>query len=242
MNNIEFAKKCYDIAKTVKTLYVMGGWGQPLTPVNKRDFIERYSSNEKRSEDILAASSDTFAFDCVCFIKSVLDGFAADPKARWGGATYGKPVPDITCGAMLESCSDISSDFRHLELGELLYLRAGTQEHVGVVVSLSPALAAECTPKWSCDVQITAINRAVSGYPTRTWQQHGKLTRWLTYTSASDELSAVLLPDVVSGSEGPAVRSAQTLLIARGCSCGPAGADGRCGPATVAATSSRVTL
>ena len=46
------------------------------------------------------------------------------------------------------------------------------------------------------------------------------------------ETCSVKLPVLEQGDTGEAVRAAQLLLIGRGCSCGPYGADGDFGPAT----------
>ena len=71
--NLELAKKAEDVAKNYKTLYVMGGWGGPLTASNKTRFINAYAYNQQaaRTKMINAASADTFAFDCVCLIKGL---------------------------------------------------------------------------------------------------------------------------------------------------------------------------
>ena len=50
-----------------------------------------------------------------------------------------------------------------------------------------------------------------------------------------EDSAAVVLPILRRGDKGKAVQAAQLLLIARGCRCGPWGADGDFGPATYGA-------
>lgn len=230
-DNYSLAAMAYKTAKNLKTLYVMGGLGQPLTASNKVSLVSRYPYNESHSQDIYAASSDTFAFDCVCFIKSLINGFRGDPGLPYGGATYNAVIGDITCEQMIASCENVSADFsKRLQIGEIVYL----PNHVGLVISISPALAAECTPKWDNKVQITAVNSDVPGYHRRDWKKHGTLNKYIEYKT-TEVFSDVELPDIVKGSSGPAVKTMQMLLTARGFSCGPAGIDGKCGDATVEA-------
>lgn len=172
MKASELAEKCVDIAKNYKTLYVMGGFGAPLNDANKARYIEYYTYNAQtdRAAMINAADSETFAFDCVCMIKGILWGWSGRSDRVYGGATYASNgVPDIDTEEMIGVCSDVSTDFSDIEVGELVW-KTG---HVGIYVG--NGLAVECTPVWSNGVQITACNRTVSGYNTRYWTKHGKL-------------------------------------------------------------------
>lgn len=229
MNNLTLAQIAYMAATKCKTMYVTGGQGQPLKDTAvKKMFIERYPQNEQlRKDKILNAPADCFAFDCNGLIKAIINGWIADTSDYRGGSVYDSVIPDITCEAMINGCSGISTDFRSLDIGELLYLPG----HVGVVVSISPALAAEATPLWDGDVQLTAVNREISGYHRRDWQRHGKMTKYVTYNTTD-----YCQPDVQkisNGIESPWVLTAQRLLMAAGCNPGPL--DGKCGPKTVAA-------
>ncbi len=176
MTNLELANKLIDIAKNVKTLYVMGGIGYPLNAKGKqRAYKNSWNTDPDRVKFIEAASDDTFAFDCVCLIKSVLWGFVADPSKTYGGAVYkANGVPDIGADTMITKCSDISTDFSKIEIGEAVWMKG----HIGVYVG--NGLAVECTPIWGNDVQLTACNCSKSGYNRRNWTKHGKLP-YITY-------------------------------------------------------------
>lgn len=172
MNNTEFVNNLVSIAKNYKTLYVMGCFGSPLNATNKKRFTTNHSYNKQasRTKMINAASSDTFGFDCVCLIKGVLWGWNGDKSKVYGGATYASNgVPDIGADTMITKCSDISTDFSKIEVGEAVW----TTGHIGVYIG--NGLAVECTPSWDNCVQITACNCDKAGYNRRNWKKHGKL-------------------------------------------------------------------
>ena len=172
MTNIELAAKLKEIATKYKTLYIMGCIGAPMTAENKKRYTRNYPYNAsaERSAMINGASADTFGFDCVCLIKSVLWGWNGNKNAVYGGAAYASNgVPDIGTEEMIRRCTDVSEDFTKLTIGEAVWLPG----HIGIYVG--DGLAVECTPKWQNKVQITACNRDVKGYNRRDWAKHGKL-------------------------------------------------------------------
>lgn len=172
MTASDFVKKLEDIAKNHKTLYVMGCIGAPMNAANKKKYIAHHEYNQSaaRMKFINNATADTFGFDCVCLIKSVLWGWNGDKTKSYGGAKYNtKGVPDVNANGMIKLCSNVSTDFSNVEVGEALW----TDGHIGVYIG--NGLAVECTPAWKNKVQITACNTPKAGYNTRKWKKHGKL-------------------------------------------------------------------
>lgn len=181
MNNTEFVNDLISIAKNYKTLYVMGCFGAPMNSTNKKRYTTNHSYNKQasRTKMINAASSDTFGFDCVCLIKGVLWGWNGDKNKVYGGATYtSNDVPDIGADSMISVCSNISTDFSKIEVGEAVWMPG----HIGVYIG--DGLAVECTPSWENGVQITACNCTKAGYNRRDWTKHGKLP-YIQYVSNS---------------------------------------------------------
>lgn len=181
MNNNKFVEIAKDIATKYKTLYVMGCFGAPLNATNKKRYCNNYAYNKKadRTKKIMAASSDTFGFDCVCLIKGILWGWNGNVNKTYGGASYGSNgVPDVGADAIMNYCSDVSSNFSNIQVGELVHMSG----HVGIYIG--NGLAVECTPIWKDGVQITAVGNIgkKSGYNTRTWKNHGKL-KFIEYLS-----------------------------------------------------------
>ena len=180
----ELAAKCKEIAQNYKTLYVMGCIGAPMTASNKVRYCSNHSYNQKteRTVKIKSAFSDTFGFDCVCLIKSLLWGWNGDTGHIYGGAKYAtNNVPDINADAMIRVCSDVSTDFSKIEVGEAVWLTG----HIGIYIG--DGLAVECTPIWKDGVQITAVHNigTKAGYNGRTWTKHGKLP-YVTYEGKTE--------------------------------------------------------
>ena len=180
MTNKELVKQLIDIANNYKTLYVMGCFGAPMTDVNKQRYINHHEYNRKETPKkcIMSASADTFGFDCVNLIKSILWGWSGDKSKDYGGAKYAaNGVPDVNADGMIAKCLNISTDFSNIQIGEAVWCPG----HIGVYIG--DGLAVECTPAWGNCVQITVCNCTKSGYNRRDWIKHGKLP-YITYEKA----------------------------------------------------------
>jgi len=244
----ELATACENVAKNYKSLYVLGCIGSPMTQSNKNRYTNNLSYNMKadRKSKILSASTDTFGFDCVCLIKSLLWGWNGDTTKTYGGAKYASNgVPDIGTEQMIGVCSGVSTNFSNVAVGELLWM----QGHVGIYIG--NGLAVECTPAWKDCVQITAVHNIGKkpGYNGRSWTKHGKLP-YVTYgvdevgvsknetptatptTKHTGSGCSVNVSMLQKGSKGNSVKALQILLIGNGYSCGSYGADGDFGSAT----------
>lgn len=183
MNNKAFADKALDIAKNYKTLYVRGCFGAPMTDTNKKRYCNK--NNESRFSKIMAASADTFGFDCVCLIKGILWGWSGSLTEKYGGAEYtSNGVPDFGTESAMKRCTESSTDFSKIELGEVLW----KEGHVGIYVG--NGLAVESTPTWKGNVQITCVSNigSVSGYNKRKWTKHGKLS-YIDYSYHDEPIS-----------------------------------------------------
>lgn len=66
-NAAQFVSRA-ELAFQQLTCYVSGGWGQPLNAANKARLINKNSFNYTYRNIILAQTSNTFAFDCVCLL------------------------------------------------------------------------------------------------------------------------------------------------------------------------------
>ena len=245
MNNLELVQQLKNVAENYKTLYVMGCFGAPMSATNKKRYTTNHSYNKQpaRTKLIQAASADTFGFDCVCLIKGVLWGWCGDKTKHYGGAAYASNnVPDIGADGMIGKCSDLSTDFSKIEIGEAVWMKG----HIGVYIG--DGLAVECSPKWANGVQITACNCNKSGYNRRDWTKHGKLPYINYVTGVSTETSTetnketkkegvctVELKVLNKGAKGKDVIALQKLLIGYGFSCGSYGADGDFGSGTLKA-------
>lgn len=93
-----------DLAYDEPNIYEKGGWGK--------------------------WNGEKWGWDCVCLIKGILWGWNDDTsKPRGGGAIYGSNgVPDIGTEKMIEVCTDVSSDFSKIQVGQMVWM----QGHVGI--------------------------------------------------------------------------------------------------------------
>ena len=156
-----------------------------MTAANKTRYCNNHAYNKAadRTAMIKAASADTFGFDCVCLIKGLLWGWNGDASKTYGGAQYAvNGVPDIGADTMITKCSNISTDFSKIEVGEAVWLSG----HIGIYIG--DGLAVECTPSWKNCVQVTACNCAKSGYNRRNWTKHGKLP-YVSYTGMAENVA-----------------------------------------------------
>lgn len=227
----ELVDACKKTATQYKTLYVMGGFGSPMTAAAKRRAIRTQSYNRKPSRNarINQASSDTFGFDCSGLIKGLLWGWEGNTAKTYGGAFYrSNGVPDKNADSIIAGCKNVSTDFSGIQPGEALWCKG----HIGIYIG--DGLAVESTPQWADGVQITACANVgnVAGYPSRTWTSHGRLP-WVAYPQTRQD--PAVFPALSQGSKGETVRALQILLTGRGFSCGSTGADGIFGKKTAAA-------
>lgn len=209
---VELAEACKKVANDYKTLYVMGCFGAPLTESNKVRYTTNHEYNMRpaRKKLIMAASANTFGFDCVGLIKGLLWGWCGNTKDVYGGATWcANGVPDIGANTMIARCQDVTNDFSYIEVGEVVW----TNYHIGVYIG--DGLAVECTPSWADKVQITACNCSKSGYKRRNWKKHGKLP-YVKYVGIRpplvDTMCKLEVPELHFGARSGYVKTVQTLL------------------------------
>ncbi len=176
----EFVKKAI-LAATAKTAYIKGGFGYTMTPKNKQRVIDAYSFNKKRADTINTLSADTFGFDCICLVKSILWGWNGDTAKEYGGAVYkSNGVPDSTIEAVRKKCSSVSSDFSRIQPGEILF--SGT-EHVGIYIGNGFAVEATTAYSKQGGVFLSKVDNLGTEKcgNHRTWECHGFLP-YVEYT------------------------------------------------------------
>ena len=170
MTNTEFVEKL-KMCLGLPSLYVKGGFGHCASDYNKDRLINQYAYNARRADKINAAPRSAFFYDCVGLAKAIAWGFTGDSDKVYGGAVYeSNGVPDENEASMMNSCSDISTDFSDIKVGEAL----GISGHIGFYIGDGKAI--ECTPSWADGVQETFVANIVPNKsPARLWQKHGKL-------------------------------------------------------------------
>ena len=160
-------------------------------------------------------NGSSWNMDCVCMIKGVLWGFNFNKNASHGGAIYGSNgVYDDNADGILKRCSNISTKFDNIEIGELLHM-AG---HVGVYIGDRKVV--EATAGWNYKVQISDIGldgrRSRNGVTLGYWKEHGKL-QYVDYSENEPKPSKTieeLANEVIAGKWGNNPERKKRLLEA----------------------------
>ena len=184
MTNIELKNKLLDIVNNYNTIYGMGTWGWIVTQsaIDRKVKESSWWTSSKVKTISKVIDKGYFMFDCVGLIKGILWGWSGSNKI-YGGAGYAcNGVPDVNTEGMLAKCTNVSTNFNNLEIGEYLWMSGHCAIYIG------DGLCVECTPIWKNGVQITAVANIgkKSGYNSRTWTKHGKLP-YITYEKEEQE-------------------------------------------------------
>ena len=150
MNNKQFVEKLKEIASLPTTYYSVAGG------------------------DWAKWNGSSWNFDCVILVKAILWGWNGNKNHAHGGANYGSNgVFDDNADQIINRCSNVSSDFTNIQVGELLWLPG----HVGVYIGNGQVI--ECTAAWESKVLYSSIdsngNRVRNSSQVLRWQKHGKL-------------------------------------------------------------------
>ena len=113
-------------------------------------------------------------FDCVILVKAILWGWNENKNHPHGGANYGSNgVYDDGTEQIIDRCSNVSSDFTNIEVGELLWMNG----HVGIYIGNREVI--ECTAGWEGGVLYSKVGnngeRTRNGVQIYSWKKHGKL-------------------------------------------------------------------
>ena len=175
MKASNFVSKLCSIASTKKTVYAWGMFGSTITKSRVQAKAKQYpywyteSKISSTFAPLYGSVPPVWGFDCVGLVKAVLWGWDGDESKVYGGAVYASnSVPDISADAMIERCTDVSSNLNSIAIGEFLWMKG----HCGVYIGNSKVV--ESAPKWANGVQVTALT-------ARNWLKHGKLP-WVEYS------------------------------------------------------------
>lgn len=185
---------------TEKTLYVLGGWGQAITPSSRASLInaQKYNQASTRRKMINEAPDGTRAFDCSGLIKSILWGYVGNDTATGGAKYASNGVQDLNAAGLIGKCYGVSEDFTTIQEGELVYMSG----HVGVYVG--EGYVVECSPKWKNGVQRTELTQ-------RKWLKHG----FIPYVEYEKEntVHVVPTPTLRRGCKSMKVSQLQDCLV-----------------------------
>lgn len=137
------------------------------------------------------------SFDCIGLVKSVIN----EPDIAKKTTPYGyyvKPgqvIPDTTEIGILQLCSDVRWYFNGVAEGEYLYMAGHGGVFVGTFQDGGEVNTIECTCDWGANGVTTSYTDPYSGRrfdhkggtEMRSWEAHGKLTKYIDYTAEKKE-------------------------------------------------------
>lgn len=181
MNNKILAEKALNIAKNMKTSYLLGSFGHVASRSNLNRLLNQYPENYSwvgKAQEIIGQG---FYFDCCGLLKSLAWNFSGNLEKVYGGATYeSNNVVDWDANTMCRNGIDVSTDFSNIMVGEAVWL----DNHIGIYCGNN--IVVEATPSFGNGVLMTALlnKSAVSGLNGRIWTKHFKLP-WVEYSTST---------------------------------------------------------
>lgn len=194
MDNKTLAQKALNIAKNLKTSYLLGAFGNSATKSNLNRLLSQYPENYNWIANAQEIIGQGFYFDCCGLLKSLAWGFSGDLDKVYGGAAYASNgVSDWDANTMCRNGLDVSDDFSNIMVGEAVWMN----NHIGIYCGND--IVVEATPSFDNGVQTTALlnKSAVLGLHGRTWTKHFKLS-WVDYSSNISNSTIVQQPTVSS--------------------------------------------
>lgn len=133
--------------------------------------------------------------DCVNLYKALLNGYDVTNHNIGYFQSELSNTGDCTEKGLLDQCSDVSSDFKKLKLGEprLLYMSSPTKHiggYLGEEINMNGTIynVVECTSSWGGGIIYSYIDenggrfRCKNGERKGTWLKNGLMTPWISYT------------------------------------------------------------
>ena len=198
MKTRAFVTALTTIATKYKTVYAWGMFGSRITKKSVTSKAKQYPGWYRNCSFDHLYDSEVYGFDCIGLVKAVLWGWTDSTGAKY--ASNG--VPDVSADMMITKCSEVSSDFSRIAIGEFVWMKG----HCGVYIGDGNVV--ESTPIWKNGVQITSLS-------ARKWLKHGKLP-YVEYEEVATV--TVTLPVLRKGSKGETVETLQRLLTSYGSS------------------------
>lgn len=145
-----------------------------------KEIYEKYDTTYSWGSFMNKSKNGKLCTDCSGFIKGILWGYPTKGKYASNG------VPDINADTMISRCTNVSTNFSNIEVGEVVWIKG----HIGIYIGNGEVL--EATSKWSSKLQKTALlnHKSIKGLNGRTWSKHGKLP-YLNYVKNGSSVYVV---------------------------------------------------
>ena len=152
-----------------------------------KEIYEKYDTIYSWGTFMNKSKNGKLCTDCSGFIKGILWGYPTNGKYQSNG------VSDINADTMINRCSNVSTNFNNIEVGEVVWVKG----HIGIYIGNGEVL--EASSKWHSKLQKTALlnHKPNKGLNGRVWSKHGKLP-YLSYVRDSSRVYIVKKGDTLS--------------------------------------------
>ncbi len=171
-----------------------------LGKFGKTRYLNHYPYNVGKYENGI------WSFDCLGFVHTMVNGFAGDKSKIGGGAVMDGFVLNTTeINTLNNYCYDISSNFNHIDAGELLYKTGHVGLFIGEIQPFNDGRifnTAECALSFG-GVILTYTSETGGRYYHKggtmagSWSRHGKFYR-VDYVKEKEKTQDILPVEVLN--------------------------------------------
>lgn len=175
------------VLSTSKILLTKAQWVDRLKTLARRK--TKYSNEYPKN--VLYYDGTYWWADCSNLMKSLFCGRDINDFTPRNYQRDLTNTGDITVETLIDRCTDKSSDFSRLKLGEprILHLQGHIGAYLGENVQTSKGLcnAVESTPAWDGGIQFSYVSSNGGRYYAKgvsqrgAWTKHGKPSLWVQY-------------------------------------------------------------
>ena len=142
-------------------------------------------------------NEEALSADCVGLYKSLLNGYDINNHTVGYFQSDLSNTTDCTESRLIEQCSDVSTDFTKLKLGEprLLYMASPGHigGYIGEEVNMNGTIynVIECTSSWGGGILYSYVDekgiryRCKGGAKNGAWSKNGLMTLWVSYNTVA---------------------------------------------------------
>ena len=175
------------LQSTSRIVMTKSEWVQKLITLAKSS--SKYSNNYPYN--LLYYDGSKWYADCSNLMKALFNGRDINDKTPNKYQRDLSNTGDVDVDGLFQQCTDISANFGALKSGEprLLHMFGHMGAYLGteVYTRYGTCNVVESTPAWDNGIQFSYVDssgrrlRGKKGSQIRSWNQHGKPTKWVQY-------------------------------------------------------------
>lgn len=143
--------------------------------IKKAEAIQKLPTKYQLGKFMNSKSGNVYLCDCSGLIKAILWGYPENGKYTSNG------IPDINANTMISRCSNVTTDFRKLQPGWLVWMN----EHIGIYIG--NGIVIEATAAWENKVlRSYCVGCGISNKENlhqRKWIKCGQFDKYIDYSN-----------------------------------------------------------